>query len=396
MRNVVPCSTPSGLVTASQSSLQAGTRRKCRLLAGIAPLSLGLAGALVLGAAVSGRANTTYNDGAVHNITGDATGTIYVSGPSSPTTLNVLPGAYVSGTSTGIEAMTGGLVNVNGGMVTAGAYAIYNSNGMVSISAGTLTGADGVYNYQGTLAISGGTITGGKRVNINQGTVTISGGTITGGIGVVGAEGVYLNSGTLNIRGGTITGGGQPGYAAPSLYTNGGAANIFGSEFNYGYGPLSNTRGTLTGTLADGTPLNFPFSQHVSGTIVLHTGGTPANLDGNNLGGYMVTTSPTISGDSGHYSSTLDLVSSSWGSVPVNFPDNPGIVFVMLWLYGTPSDIASLGTDLGGFSPETSCRRLPQNTALSPVTSSNLKYWNFPLPPRSIRSTTTLAFTMCS
>jgi hypothetical protein len=53
-----------------------------------------------------------------------------------------------------------------------------------------------------------------------------------------------------------------------------GAVDIFGSGFNYGYGQVGATSGTLIGTLADGTPIDVTFSNN-EGEIILSPTSTP-------------------------------------------------------------------------------------------------------------------------
>src|SRR5262249_47188804 len=52
-----------------------------------------------------------------------------------------------------------------------------------------------------------------------------------------------------------------------------GVITIFGTSFNLPFGAISQTSGTLTGTLGDGSPIDVAFARFASGSIVL---GKPA------------------------------------------------------------------------------------------------------------------------
>ena len=129
----------------------------------------------------------------------------------------------------GVGVGEGGTVNIKGGTIKAGWYAVsgngndLNKNNVINISGGTLISAVdyAVYHPQaGTLNISGGLIDGGKGgVSMNRGTLNVTGGTIqnqgtgnTGnwGDGTGGMVGSAINIGanydevTANITGGTF------------------------------------------------------------------------------------------------------------------------------------------------------------------------------------------------
>ena len=96
-----------------------------------------------------------------------------------------------------------GTVEIKGGTLTSGSYAVVRNNedtGIINISAGTLKGESyGVYNAKaGTINVSGGTIQCRDGVyNNGKGTINITNGTITG----TGAQGVRGGTGTVNISG---------------------------------------------------------------------------------------------------------------------------------------------------------------------------------------------------
>jgi len=76
---------------------------------------------------------------------------------------------------------------------------------------------------------------------------------------------VAYDSSIVHISGGTI-GLVQAGYdddGHTSIVT------ILGTDFNYPYGAIPDDAGTLTGTLANGDPIDAPFEIHSDASIVL-------------------------------------------------------------------------------------------------------------------------------
>ena len=132
----------------------------------------------------------------------------------------------------------------------------------------------------GSVNIQGGKVTGGNvlggsgnswlyGVDTYGGTVNIYGGDITAGTDLGGSSqnnflvGIIAWGGTINIYGGSISGGSVSGanhFSPVDISADGGTINIAGSSFNYSYGPITSQSGTLTGTLADGTPVDWVFS----------------------------------------------------------------------------------------------------------------------------------------
>jgi hypothetical protein len=166
------------------------------------------------------------------------------------------------------------------------ASAVELNNGQVNVLGATIAGgtyagswAYGIEQNSGTLNVYSGSILGGQgtwadAISMSGGTLNLYGGTVKGGSGALTGSGITVNDGsTVNIYGGSIEAGSvhAPG-SADGLTINAGihpsTVNIYGSGFNYPLGPLVPNGGTLTGTLADGTPLNLTFSQY-SGAIVL-------------------------------------------------------------------------------------------------------------------------------
>jgi hypothetical protein len=74
-------------------------------------------------------------------------------------------------------------------------------------------------------------------------------------------------------------------YWSAGIEAQGGTINVYGSGFDYAYGPISASSGTLTGTLSDGSPLNLTFFQESPGEIILNPTPEPATLSLLALGG---------------------------------------------------------------------------------------------------------------
>ena len=234
-------------------------------------------------------ADLSVNGGSAETINTLVVGTVYV-GPNPATILDVVTnGAIDANAITNSEAaavsISGGVVNLSGGSVvgfsipagqTGVSDAIYFNNtgngGTVNISGGTVSaGASGsnsstsnaidVNNRAANITMSGGTVSGagnGDDINLNfGGTFTMTGGTLQSGP----SGNAIFNRGLVNIYGGTIDGG---------ILNQGGAVNIYGGSFNYQFGPISSSYGTLVGTLSDGSPIDAGFDNELkSGSFVL-------------------------------------------------------------------------------------------------------------------------------
>ena len=85
---------------------------------------------------------------------------------------------------------------------------------------------------------------------------------------------IYAQSGTVNIYGGNISAGTTEnvgGFNTLGIWAHGSGTTITiaGSGFNFPYGPIGPTSGTLVGTLLDGSPINLTFSRPDAGKIIL-------------------------------------------------------------------------------------------------------------------------------
>jgi hypothetical protein len=271
-------------------------RQSARTLLAILPL---------MAIAPAGAATINLNDGGVHTI----------SAPSAPiavsnaTTLILQNGAVISGSdisnptpAVSIDATS--RFTATGGMLNGFTSAL-SSAGSTMISGGTFQGAefsdphapggDGA-NISGPATISGGTFQGGNGAlggvgALLSGNAMISGGTFHGGIGsppipgTIGANGVSILTGSDTITGGTFQGtvGSIANGAAASISRDarvqvlGGtfvgsiSLSLTSGEVDF-FGALAYTGGVLSGTLADGTPINQTVSLS-AGTTVLSSPG---------------------------------------------------------------------------------------------------------------------------
>jgi hypothetical protein len=298
------------------------------------------------------KADTTYNDGGVHGINSTiSTGVVSIDNKTTVNVMTngVITGA-VQDNAEGIDLMNNSSVNIYDGSVTAGtgsrAVGIYSQEASsISIYGGTIAGGSGTATYgidasNSNLNINGGNIKGGSGdysmgIVTGNSTTNIHGGNITGGSGKW-SDGIETYNSTMNIYGGNITGGsgGQWDYGAQisigsvvNIYggsISGGSIgivadrssvvnwyggnisagtekwatgivafddsrmNIFGSDFNYGFGPVNDRSGILIGTLSDGTAINIRFRQDYAGQIILSGIPEPATLTLLGLGGLAV------------------------------------------------------------------------------------------------------------
>ena len=170
-------------------------------------------------------------------------------------------------------------LRIDGATVTGDVFV--NDEPLVIVSDGSIDGVIVGGTQSGAPArikVSGGTVGGIDLINSS---VQISGGLIE--------VSLLLDGSQADILGGAIMGmiqtsgttemqifGGQLGGSLLALESS--AVEIFGSGFNFPLGDLTATEGTLTGILADGTPLNVGFGRASTATITLVPEPSPALL----------------------------------------------------------------------------------------------------------------------
>jgi hypothetical protein len=204
-----------------------------------------------------------YND-AVVNISGGTAADVFMLGNST---------ANISGGNVGFLRVFSGAANMTGG--TVGGFRV--NEGTLDISGGTVS-TFGIQADAGITTITDGTIGGFSSLQPNGGTIRVSGGTFNGNCGVCASmadtgSDVTFSGGAFtsmfatsesetvfNIFGGT--------FAAQMSVRDGNELHFFGTEFLLDGVPIDglvygepfeiDQRGvTLTGILADGSPLSF-------------------------------------------------------------------------------------------------------------------------------------------
>ena len=228
-----------------------------------------LLGLFVLLCSHVARAQIQYSDGQVHTVSTVVAQSIQIF--DSGTTLDLLPGGVLQGGSLPIQVVFGAELNVEGGTSNGGymGTGIWNDGSTVNIFSGTVTASGGVsygvWNSGGAVTISGGNISVGSATSTDVwtagGTITITGGNFSTASQ---STGIWESGGTVSIFGGN--------FSFPStsygIETLGGTIDIYGTNFNFPLGRIAVNSGTLTGVLANGTPVDIPFNQN-GGSIVL-------------------------------------------------------------------------------------------------------------------------------
>ncbi len=139
----------------------------------------------------------------------------------------------------------------------------------VTISGGSVRGGEGpglVLFESATLQLSGGVVVGWEGISArDESVINMSGGTVTSSDGT----GIYL-SGTsqLNITGGQIDSRSQ--FDAHIFAAQDSRVTIHGSNFNFPmFEPIELLEGEITGTLADGSSMDWRFRRAPTATITL-------------------------------------------------------------------------------------------------------------------------------
>ena len=205
-------------------------------------------------------ADLYFADGGVHDIDYAISDVVIVQdGPSGHTTVNLLDGGAIEAY---LRAYGNSQVNMLGGIIgnTLDAY----DNSQVNMSGGTI----GLHLYahgSSHIMMTGGLLQDDLRA-YDDSNVNVSGGTITNQLSTYNHSLVVISGGSMSsivpcdfsqvdIFGGSLLGGGHKIQAnhGPSI------VNIYGVGFNYGYGAVTATGGTLTGTLTFGQPISWGF-----------------------------------------------------------------------------------------------------------------------------------------
>jgi hypothetical protein len=213
-------------------------------------------------------ANNSYPSDHVH---------VWSDGITVITRLNLVDGGEI-GTLTGgnLVLQDDSILNMTGGVV--GGSVILAEDAQATISGGS---ADGIQagNPSARALVWGGVTTGGIAANggivdvrnvdtslavaSNGGDLILSGGSYAQGLWVHVVSTATIYGGTYGLN--PHTGGGNYSLVVEQL----GSLQIYGYGFNYPYGTIADLSGNLTGFLADGTPIDLPFSRAADATITL-------------------------------------------------------------------------------------------------------------------------------
>lgn len=217
------------------------------------------------------KAIVVFNDGVSHVLNRLLDDTVWVlNSPSGePTKFYLARGGAIGGY---LSVYDSSQANISGGLICVYLDA-YNSS-QVSISAVEIGTSLTAYDSS-QVSISGGSI-GTYLYAYNYSKVNITGGSIGYDLDARGASQINISDGLIgaglfayessqvNIIGGRVIGTGSG-----ALYALGNSQiNIYGSDFNYPYGPLIGS-GILTGTLANGDSINNRFEIYPDAKIVL-------------------------------------------------------------------------------------------------------------------------------
>ena len=236
----------------------------------------------------------TFDDGLVHIIDANNSfpfeSVIVQDGPGSTnTTVNLVSGGLIGG---GLTAIDGSQIEMSGGRIEFSLRALDRAH--ISITGGVVANNLETSNDV-TAEISGGTVGGEFAIGVSPGSaaVEITGGQFGGALTCLGSSVVDIREGefaarvgsfenslltiyggvfrgalearessTLNVWGGTFESGFLLSVDAATL-------TIFGSGFNFPLGDITAFSGTLTGVLANGTPINNEFGRSSGARIIL-------------------------------------------------------------------------------------------------------------------------------
>jgi hypothetical protein len=257
---------------------------------------------------VQAQGGTIYSDGGTHAVNGPISSVIVSNG----TTLNIQPGAAITGASNpsgigndAVDASGSSTINLSGGMVVGGpgnlsspmgAFGIRMNGGVFTATGGTvqggagppqltLEGGEAVLLQSTTAQIVGGTFLGGGSgavvaLQAGDGTITISGGKFQGDTSGMSPASTGASIGEpFSISGGTFVGEGSGSALFAGLYGTAvstisggtftgkitispggtGTNTAVGAEIEILGSNLAFTSTTITGTLLDGTPIDVPY-----------------------------------------------------------------------------------------------------------------------------------------
>jgi len=169
----------------------------------------------------------------------------------------------LSASETSRFVMNGGTIREFEGGSGSGHIQAYGQS-QIEINAGSVSG-DIEAGGQSQIEINGGSV--GNLFCVDDAQAQINGGSLTRGLGA-------YSTGTVTIKGGSVqnlTVGNEFDSAAATV-------EIYGTAFNLPFGEVTNTSGTITGTLENGDPLNVNFTRDAASKIILIESSAPEEV----------------------------------------------------------------------------------------------------------------------
>lgn len=331
--------------------------------------TLNLIGGRIIGTSMSHEGGAIYNAGTVNiaggkidsgKITDKNGGNIYNSGM-----LNVyggtITGGNAQGTANGGNIYNCGTLNIYGGQIengTAGKYGgnIFNNDaGTLHIHSGNIEGGTskngGNIGNGGVINMHGGTVTagavtgdngyGGNIYNSTAATINLYDGTISAGTAEDHGGNIFMTGSYLNVYGGTIHGGTVTG----GTLSDGTAFTGMGGNI-YATKPTAAVKiygGTITGGSAEGS--NGGNLVLISGTRGYMYGGTVENGTAASGGNFYISGYATLEDESKQYSGLYILSGTVTGDKEDIYKANPTILEVYSCIYTGSFDIAAYAAD---------------------------------------------------
>jgi hypothetical protein len=248
-------------------------------------------------------ATVTYDFGGEYDIDFPINDRVYVRNNVSnePTILNFL----IGGSANEMHVWDTSQINISGG--TIGNYFYADGDSRVTLSSGSITGHFEA-GYNSKIDITGGSISGFQSEGYSQSVISNAsiGSMLINSNSTVALENVSIgqsvqvqhdskltiysgsivedlitfNNSQITILGGTI--------GDVFNINDQSCIIIHGSNFNYGYGEIIHSTGVLTGTLANGEPINNRFYVYDDAKIILAPVPEPASLLLLGLGGLLI------------------------------------------------------------------------------------------------------------
>jgi hypothetical protein len=205
---------------------------------------------LLVSSAPAAHAQVFFNDGETHTVTSPITDLVHISNHTVVifnTGGNVTASSSSGGSLSAVSVVDTSRVINNGASLTGS----ITSGGSSTNTASGLSAADN------------------SRVSVASGTFTGSISSTGGATTTNAASGLSAaDNSQVSVSGGSFTASGATSNLGLDVLDNA-EVTLFGNDFNYPFGPISDLTGTITGTLESGDSINFSFSQSRSGQIII-------------------------------------------------------------------------------------------------------------------------------